>query len=46
MIELKKLDNGFEYIVGARLKSQTRAVTEEILEQTNYNILSISVYRS
>lgn len=32
--------NGFEYIVGARLKSQTKSITEEILEQTNYSAFS------
>jgi transposase len=33
-------DNGFEYIVGARLKSQTKEITAALLEKSDYNYLS------
>lgn len=33
-------ENNFEYIVGARLKSQTNPITEKILEHDNYRALS------
>ena len=32
--------NKFEYIVGARLKSQTKGITEEILKQSDYKQIS------
>jgi transposase len=35
--------NNFEYIVGARLKSQTKEITSEILEDTGYKTLSVGL---